>query len=116
MSLHFCVIVVIYIFLAFTKNLWNHKNIHTVFQYQLDNLVSINLITKVYKSARLSISEDEINIFFKEFSEFCFVVCFLCFQWLDEWQPHQRVEILSEVVKCCDPECLKFFAHCLSQR
>lgn len=41
---------------------------------------------------------------------------FLFDQWLDDWQAHERVELLSEVVKCCDDECLNFLAQCLAQR
>ncbi|XP_031567155.1 probable E3 ubiquitin ligase complex SCF subunit sconB [Actinia tenebrosa] len=37
-------------------------------------------------------------------------------QWLDEWAPHERVDMLAEVVKCCDADCLNFFALCLSRR
>ncbi|XP_068731678.1 uncharacterized protein [Montipora capricornis] len=38
------------------------------------------------------------------------------YQWLDDWQVHERVDLLSEVVKCCNEECLNFFAQCLEQR
>ncbi|XP_032241718.1 probable E3 ubiquitin ligase complex SCF subunit sconB isoform X2 [Nematostella vectensis] len=37
-------------------------------------------------------------------------------KWLEEWPSYERVDMLSEIVKCCDPECLNFFALCLSQR
>ncbi|XP_022782225.1 uncharacterized protein LOC111323186 [Stylophora pistillata] len=37
-------------------------------------------------------------------------------QWLDEWPTYKRLELLSEVVKCCDEESLNFFAQCLTQR
>ncbi|KAK2567522.1 putative E3 ubiquitin ligase complex SCF subunit sconB [Acropora cervicornis] len=38
------------------------------------------------------------------------------YQWLDGWQIHERVDLLSEVLKCCDEDCLNFFAQCLGQR
>ena len=44
------------------------------------------------------------------------MICFVLWQWLDEWPTHERVELLSEVVKCCDEESLNFFAQCLTQR
>ncbi|XP_028512954.1 uncharacterized protein LOC110232600 [Exaiptasia diaphana] len=37
-------------------------------------------------------------------------------EWLDEWLPHERVDMLAEVVKCCNPDCLNFFALCLGRR
>lgn len=38
------------------------------------------------------------------------------FKSMDEWGDHDRVNLLSEVIKSSDPKQINFFAQCLIQR
>nr|XP_006813605.1 PREDICTED: mitochondrial division protein 1-like [Saccoglossus kowalevskii] len=37
-------------------------------------------------------------------------------EWMFEWEDHERGDLLVEVIKLCDEELIKFFAQCLLQR
>ncbi|XP_072030385.1 uncharacterized protein [Amphiura filiformis] len=37
-------------------------------------------------------------------------------QWLSEWEDHEKGDLLVELIKLCDQDLLKFFAQCLVQR